>query len=316
MNSKNCTKITLFSLCIVFLGCSTANYAQLKKKENLEEIWKDEPQIESGTPNIVIDGLGNVMGIPSKIILLNSKIDRHKISPETTAVIEKYIKDNPEEMKFTKIRLNQFAPVGEFRRLAKNKKISWWWRIFPGIPVTIFSLGGRLFGGDNYNPYTDTINIYSDVPVVTLHEAGHAVDYDEQAQKGNGDYYALGRMFTPVVLHQEQEASDKAVKYLEETKDREGEKQAYKTLYPAYGTYVGGATGIPFANVAGAAVGHVAGIIPRVDREKAFQAFDEAKWSEEITTDINADPVAKSLLEEHEKRESLLRGAFSKDSDN
>lgn len=304
-------KILVAGLLLPLVGCATTNLSAYKyNPKNTAYHWGDESQIEVGQPNIIIDSIGNITGIPGKVLLLNPKMENHNISSKTIQVIEKYVDDNPEDMRDTKIRINQFAPVGEFKRLIKNKKVEWWWRIFPGIPTTMLSLAGRVVGGDHYNPYTDTINIYSDVPAVTLHEAGHAVDFSEHAEKGTAGIYALGRMLMPVTLHQEHAASEKAINYLKDTKDREGEKEAYKSLYPAYGTYVGGAVGIPFASVAGAAVGHVASIVPRYNQSKASKSYDEAKWSGEIVKDLKSDPLVRTLLDEYEKKEKLLDDAL------
>lgn len=279
---------TVLLVCIVLslTSCATSKFSANKYNPKITASnWTDESQIEVGQPNIIVDSLGNITGIPAKILLLNPKIENHNISPETVKIIEKYIDYNSEQMKDTKIRINQFTPVGEFKRLVKNKKVQWWWRVFPGIPTTMFSLTGRLIGGDHYNPYTDTINIYSDVPSVALHESGHAVDFSEHAKEGTAGIYAVGRILTPVTLYQEHVASEEAINYLKETKDREGEKEAYKTLYPAGGTYVGGATGIPFGSAVGAAAGHIVGVTPRKNREKAFEVYDNALWSDDIISE-------------------------------
>lgn len=282
---------------IIFIlsGCATA------KPSSSKLAWQNGSQIEVGKPDLLVDTLGNIVSLPKKIILLNLKIDNHKIGPETEQFIRDYIKDNPELMKDTKIRINQFTPVGEFKRLIKNKKISWWWRIFPGIPITMFSLCGRLLGGDHYNPYTDTVNIYSDIPAVALHETGHAVDVTKKVEEGWADYYAVGRLLPPVTLHQEYEASQKAIDYLKEKKERKEENKAYRVLIPAYGTYAGGYTGIPYGDVIGAVVGHVVSILPRYNTKLEYQALDNAIWFDEIVYDIKSDLLAKSLIDDRER---------------
>jgi len=310
-------KIMLLCLLIPFIGCAGINHSEFKYvPQNTADHWVGESQIEVGKPNIAVDSVGNLLGLPSKVLLLNSKMENHNVSPETVKFIEQYIDDNPEEMKDTKIRINQFAPVGEFKRLTKNKKVKWWWRVFPGIPTTLISSLGRVVGGDHYNPYTDTINIYSDVSAVALHESGHAVDFSKHAERGTAGIYAVGRLLIPVTLYQEAVASEEAINYLKDTENREGEDEAYKSLYPAYGTYVGGSTGIPFANVAGAAVGHVASIVPRHNRKKAFEVFDEAVWSEEIVTNLTDDPINKILLTEMEERNKSLNDSLLKEISN
>lgn len=281
---------------------------------NLISSFSEEAQIERGSPNIILDSLGNIISLPKKIILLNPKVDSHSISPATEEMIMQYIKDNPGLMKDTKVRLNQFSLFGDLKRLTENKKISWYWRIFPGIPVTVFSSGlGRLLGGDHYNPYSDTINIYSDIPAVALHEAGHAVDMTEKVKEGWADYYTIGRTLVPVTLHQEYVASEEAIDYLKEKGDREEENNAYKTLIPAYGTYVGGNTGLPYGDAIGAAAGHVVSIVPRYNSRLGYQALDNAKWSNEAVRDIRSDPVAKNLIEENETREAELNKVVLKE---
>lgn len=266
---------------IVFTGCSVNEKYMAR---SYDEFWKNEPQIEVGRKNLIVDTVGNITGIPAKIILGSSKVENHNISEETLETIKSYVQKNKEDVKSTKIRINQFAPVGEFKRLVSNKKMKWWWRATLGVPTTLFSLTGRLFGGDHYNPYTDTVNIYSDLPSVALHEAGHAADFTEQSKDGRGGVYAAGRILTPVVLYQEYAASDHAIEHAREHQDRDTEKESYRTLYPAYGTYVGGATQLPYASVVGAGVGHVLGVTPRRNRERAFEVFDRAVWSDEIVT--------------------------------
>ena len=57
--------------------------------------------------------VGWIFGIPSKIILWNSRIDNHDISPETEAAIAEYMAAN--ELWDVKVRLNQYAPLDEWR---------------------------------------------------------------------------------------------------------------------------------------------------------------------------------------------------------
>ena len=51
-------------------------------------------QIERGKPRPVIDGIGWVVGIPSKIILWDRRVDNHNISPETEAAVTQYVNDS------------------------------------------------------------------------------------------------------------------------------------------------------------------------------------------------------------------------------
>ena len=270
--------------------------------------WGSEKDavIERGRPVYLLDSVGNALSTPQKVVLLNSKIDNHSVSSPTEQTLRAFLDENGEEMKDVKIRINQCDPWGELGRLTKNHRISWWWRIFPGAPVTLWSsLTGRLLGGDNYNPYTNTISLYSDSPVVALHEAGHAKDFARREPGFDSDVYALGRVLPPVALYQEYEATDEAIQHLREKRGAEGEREGYRTLYPAYGTYGGAYSGIPYGQVAGAAVGH--GVAWWKIREQNL--YKDSVRDGEAPKGFEADPLAKAVTQsESGDNDTLYRG--------
>lgn len=298
-------RLLFFSIFLFGLfGCATTKPLAQKNA------FPDDKQIEVGKSNVVVDSLGNIISLSKKIILWDYRVDNHNVGPHTIEALKQYIKDNP-QMQYTKVRINQFALVDEFRRLTINKKIHWWWRVFPGIPATLLSCVGRLLGGDNYNPYTDTINIYSDLVPVALHEASHAVDTAERVKEGWADYYALGRMLPPVTFYQEYVASEKTINYLATIKNKKEENNAYRLLYPAYGTYAGSYSGLAYGDVIGAAAGHILSIIPRHDSKIIAKVYDSAIKYNEPVTDLKSDPLVKSLLDDSEQREQELNKAIT-----
>ena len=234
--------------------------------ERLQEITGD--QIERGERRPVLDGVGWVLGIPSKIVLWDRRVDNHSVSPETEAAIAEYLAVN--DLTSVKVRLNQYAPGDEWRRLVANKAVGPGWRYTFGtiswLEDAIFA--GRIFGGDHYNPYTNTVNLYSDVPAIGLHEAGHAKDWARRKYKGT---YAAVYLLPGAPLWHEAVASRDALAYVKANGSREQQEEAYRLLYPAYGTYVGSAIGdfvpgaaiIPYAGavVAGHIVGRVQGAL-------------------------------------------------------
>lgn len=272
-----------------------------------DTVRQNEPQIEKGRPNIIFDSVGNLLSAPKKIILLNPHVDSHVVGSKTECYIKEFIAEHPEEMQDVKFRINQWAPFGELDRLTRNKRISFWLRIFPGIPVTLWtSLTGRLLGGDNYNPYTNTVSIYSDDPSIALHEACHARDFMSKEKGLEADAYAIGRIFAPVTLYQEYTASDEVIEYLRKKEDYETELKCYNILYPAYGTYVGSYSGLPYGNVAGAVAGHAVG---------AYKRYERRLWSDAITygdicTDIENDPLAADLLRTEQEENDILYRAL------
>jgi hypothetical protein len=218
--------------------------------------------IERGKPRPIIDGIGWVVGIPSKLLLWDSRIDNHKIGSETESAIGEYLAEN--RLDHVKVRLNAYRPWDDMKRLTKNKSMAWPWRYSIG---TLSVLGeaivpGRLFGGDHFNPYSQTIHLYSDVPAIALHEAAHAKDFSRRNFPGT--YAALYGL--PVVpLYHESLATSDVFAYAQETEDAHLQQEAYRILYPAYGTYVGGAIGSVLPSVSFPAyygsviLGHAAG---------------------------------------------------------
>jgi hypothetical protein len=222
------------------------------------------PQVERGSKRPVLDGVGWVIGIPGKIVLWDRRIDNHDVSLHTEARIAEYLAAN--ELTNVKVRVNQYAPGDEWRRLRNNTAVGWGWRYtfgtFAWLGETIFP--GRVWGGDHYNAYTNTIYLFSDVPAVALHEAGHAKDFARRDWPGT---YAAIYTLPIVPLYHEAIATRDALGYIREFGSEDEEREAYTLLYPAYGTYVGGAMGdfVPGYGLAvyAAAVagGHVAGRI-------------------------------------------------------
>ena len=52
-----------------------------------------EAPVERGRPRKVIDGIGWVFGIPSKIVLWDRRVENHAVGPETEAAIREYLDD-------------------------------------------------------------------------------------------------------------------------------------------------------------------------------------------------------------------------------
>lgn len=221
-------------------------------------------QITRGRPIPVVDFLGNVFGLLSKLVLWEWKMNQHWVSEDTERYLVKYV-DAPEtQTEGTLYSLNEYAPGRALRRLLKNRKIAWPYRLLIGLPLTLVLdvlLPGRLFGGflvggDNYNPYTDTVSIYSDHPAVALHEAGHSHDFNKRRYKGS---YAFARFLIIAALFQEYKASEEAINGFEKMNARREVCSAYDILYPAYGTYVGGMLPVLGGFAIGAAAGHILG---------------------------------------------------------
>jgi hypothetical protein len=269
---------------VVLTGCAAVPYPYGQDIEGPQylQLRDNETQIERGRPNAFVDGLGHYLfSLPTKLILWNWRVENHDITPETEQALRDYLAANG--LQNVKVRLNEYAPGGEWSRLVRNREIGGGWRYTLGALSTVFYtiFPGRVFGGDHYNPYTNTISIYSDHPSIALHEGAHAKDFAQRELKG---LYAAARMLPLLPLYHEALATGDTIGFHRDQGKAEAEKNDYRVLYPAYGTYIAGESlgiaswfgpityPIELAVQAGVAIpGHIVG---RVKASKVKEAPD------------------------------------------
>jgi hypothetical protein len=241
-------------LALLQAACATAPYVPAGQPESeLTLLLRDgEPQIERGKPNAWVDGFGHYFfSLPAKLILLDWRVDNHDVSVDTEQALRGYLAANG--LCNVKVRLNQYAPGGEWQRLFKNREMPGGWRFTLGLlsvsfytifPERLFAGFPFIGGGDHYNPYTNTISIYSDRRPVVLHEGGHAKDFALREGRHWKGFYAGARSVPLagllVALWQEAIASNDALGWDAQHGGAADLRRAYRSLYPAYGTYLGG----------------------------------------------------------------------------
>jgi hypothetical protein len=226
-----------------------------------------DPQFEHGQPHKVIDAVGWVFGIPEKIVLWDRRAANHAVSPATEESVAQYLGANG--MESTKVRINQYDPLGEWQRLGSNQRVGAGWRYtlgaFDTLGYTLFP--GRLFGSDGYNPYTDSVYIYSDIPCLGQEQASVAKLVHEQPHPGT---YAAVASLPVVRLWPEKEAKDDVLDFTVAGGTLDQQNEAIHVLYPEFGAQVGGQLAlfapaeIPLTLV-GAGVGHVAAHFDEVE---------------------------------------------------
>jgi hypothetical protein len=253
LRSKRATTTSVWLLRLLFLmgfgvpwvGC--ARLVPLKPQAipvgypyQSERLNDGQPQIQRGTRRPIIDGVGWVVGIPSKLLLWDRRVDNHHISDETETQLAAYLSTN--DLSNVQVRINQYHPWDDWRRLFRNDNVGLGWRCTVGAISVLGEtvLPGRIIGGDHFNPYTNTIHLYSDVPAVALHEGGHAKDFARRRWPGT---YGVLYLLPVVPLHHERVATNDVLAYLEENGSSQDQAAARRILYPAYATYVGGAAG-------------------------------------------------------------------------
>ena len=217
-----------------------------------------QTRVVRGRPYPLLDRTGSLLGFPNKLALWDKRADNHDIGSDTESAVVSYLDQNG--LDSVLVRVNQYDPVDEWRRMTSNDKIAAPWRYTFGtydwLKYTLFP--GRLSGGDWYNPFSDSLHLYSDIPSIAIAKAAYAKDV--HARQLPGTYAAI--QDAPIFgLWHETLANQEAIEYLKVHGTAEQKLEAERILYPDYG----GAWGaqvfsfLPYGNVYGRAVGALAG---------------------------------------------------------
>ncbi len=216
--------------------------------------------VEVGRRAPVIDGVGWAFGIPRKLLLWDRRADNHSVSHGTVNEIANYI--DSRGLNDVKVRVNQYDPGGEWKRLVQNKRVGAGWRYTVGalstLKYTFFP--GRLFGRDNYNPYTDTLSVFSDAPTLALAEAAYAKDIHQREFPGT---YATVQQLPLAAMWHETLATGEVLQYVSINGSVDDQEKVRQLMYARYGMELGGVLsevlpdGSSLYPVVGAASGHV-----------------------------------------------------------
>ena len=214
-----------------------------------------------GRENAVLDGLGSMLGSINKLALWDRRADNHSISPQTEQAVVQYLNQNG--LSSTLVRSNQYDPIGEWRRLSSNKSMSaplrYTFGTYDWLKYTI--LPGRLIGGDWYNPFSDTVHLYSDIPTIGLAKAAYAKDVHSRPDPAG---YAASQDFPIFGLYHETLANREVLRFTRSQGGSAAAAEAERILYPDLAGTIGAQTlgFLPYGSVvgrgAGAVVGHAA----------------------------------------------------------
>ena len=248
-------------------GCATGPYQYGRGWRNAQSAACTPPanaaslEVAVGRPHKFVDGVGWIVGIPGKVLLWDRRVNNHDISATTTETVAEYLEQN--QLQDVCVRVNQYAPGDEWRRLCANREVGAGWRYTVGtLSVAGYTLfPGRVFGTDRYNPFTNSLYLYSDVPSLGMQAAAYAKDLHNRERPGT---YAAVNELPIVALWHETIATRDALAYLQTQGDAEAFREGERILEPHYGSRVGGAFDFivgfgPVFQVGGAIVGHVSG---------------------------------------------------------
>jgi hypothetical protein len=291
-------------------GCATMPY-RCSQFRATDDAPLTEVRFEYGRPQKTLDGVAWATGLWSRMLQMNSRVNRHCLCDDAKAKLVGYLEDN--DLTDVLVRVNQYDPRGEWRRLRENHRISPGWRYTVGV----FSLAhytlipGRIFGGDQYNAYTNTLYINSDVSAIALHEAAYAKDIHSRKLPGT---YAFVNQFPLLSLWRHTNGVNDVLGYAMSHDDWFVERETYRVVYPQVGARCTAVMGtcVPFwdgilLSVAGAAAGHTTGqfVIARRTRERRLEDEGGSEEHDEAEPSlakryINESSVGRIRFTSHE----------------
>ena len=223
---------------------------------------KEQIDIQIGASNFWVDGIRNVLSIRSKILFLNSKINSGNVSKETIGKMRDFLHENG--LHDVSVSVNQYKPQEVWRRTFTNPKTSLLSKCTAGVVFGLLEtlLIPKLSGiaCDHYNPYSNTVHLFSDDLATALHECGHAKDVNERANPGlygaialinytsDDEDWANHPIFFAVLksvsvgqscltLYQEYKATDNAIAHLRVKNLNVELKRSFKVLVPSFAAY-------------------------------------------------------------------------------
>lgn len=257
----NAVVLTLITAQVMLSGCVHSQTACNRSVSDESESHCDDESstldVRYGRPNKVIDSVGWLVGAPRKVLLWDRRVDNHDVSHQTTESIAAFAQMH--QLDGLCARVNQYDPIDEFSRLRTNKTVAPGWRYTLGTMSLIgYTLvPGRIVGMDQYNPYTNSVYVYSDVPALAVEATAYAKDVKSRALPGT--YAAVNHLPFVSIWHESVNVRD-AVAFMEQHGTSEERTDGLRVLHANYGSTIALATGAgPIAQVGGAVAGHFTG---------------------------------------------------------
>ena len=266
-------KIRIAVVAIVSFACWTralpAQTNQCSACDSYTDSVGRQLDVEFGERRPVIDAIGWCLGIPDKLYMWDRRAKNHRVSNNTVRKVGDYL--TYAGVDDVKVRVNQYDPIGEWDRLVENKRISPGLKYTAGLlrHVRYVILPDRLFGRDEYNPYTNSLYLHSDIPSLGLAESAYAYDVRTRAYPG---VYATAQTLPLVAMWHETLATDEVLHYIAIRGNPAEKETVRRELYARYGISLGGELGRVLPNgtevfqITGALAGHTSAMIQNRNR--------------------------------------------------
>lgn len=199
---------------------------------------------------------GRLNGLQGALMLAPTnpgKMLRDPNFAEAQRVFEEMRAKHPDALKNTVVQVGGHDLKESFKRTWNNKNIAPGLRHLAAATEPIIGGISAWNRADHYNPWSDTVTVYSQSPEILRHEIGHAIDFNNKrvAMEGKGRvakalaglapaaYMGASIALPGGTLLTEAQATRHALNSVKGDPEREAE--TWKMLAPAYGSYAGGA---------------------------------------------------------------------------
>ena len=260
----NAVLLTLSAVLATLSGCvhdqmSACSRSLSEQSQSCSDNYASALDVRCGRPNRVIDSAGWLFGVPRKLLLWDRRVDNHDVGSDTTQSIATFAEIH--QIDGLCARINQYDPIDEFSRLRTNQTVAPGWRYTLGTMSVIgyTLIPGRVFGLDQYNPYTNSVYVYSDVPALAVEATAYAKDVRSRALPGT--YAAVNHLPFVSIWHESVNVRD-AVAFVEQHGTPEERIEGLRVLHANYGSTVAVATGAgPVVQIGAAIAGQFTGRI-------------------------------------------------------
>lgn len=223
---------------VLLTGCNIQPQPYVYRRTFVE----GQADIVRGAPNAFFDKGGHYFwSMPYKLIYWEWTIGNHSITQDTEDVLRAYVELN--DLYRVRIRLNEYAPFDDFSRLCGNQDVGvayrftfglYFWLYQTIIPGRVFA--GMPFAGDTYNPWTNTVHIYSGQTEYALRHVALAKYYSQREHPGTS---AMARFVPFVDTYQDKQAARDVIGYLYARRYKQNELDGYGILCAQLGSSPG-----------------------------------------------------------------------------
>lgn len=275
----NAVMLTLSAVLVTLSGCAhnlptVSRCGHSEQHQSGSENSTSALDVRYGRPNKVLDSTGWLFGVPRKLLLWDRRVDNHNVSHQTTESIATFAEMH--QLDGLCARINQYDPIDEFSRLRTNTTVAPGWRYTLGTMSVIgYTLvPGRIIGLDQYNPYTNSVYVYSDVPALAVEATAYAKDVRSRTLPGT--YAAVNQLPFVSLWHESVNVRD-AVAFVEQQGTPEERVDGLRVLHANYGSTIAVATGAgPIAQIGGAVAGQLTGRFQAAWMERKSEKSDVA----------------------------------------